>query len=125
MSGPAAGRSVEVDRELVIGRESVDVLIDDPEISRRHALIRPVETGVAIQDLGSTNGTFVDGKRVDAATVTSGSTIRLGKTEIDVEIHVPVPPEPEPAAPVQPAERPAPSPAPPPRPARGSVRRLD
>jgi len=65
----------------VIGRGSeADVRIDDPGVSRRHATInlRPVPT---IEDLGSTNGTTVDGTRVDQAELADGSVIVLGTTE--------------------------------------------
>src|SRR5262249_56291957 len=62
--GPFAGRRVEVEHELVLGREDVDVLVEDPEVSRRHASVRPVDGGLEIDDLGSSNGTFVNGVRV-------------------------------------------------------------
>lgn len=64
----------------VIGRGSeADVRIDDPGVSRRHATInlRPVPT---IADLGSTNGTLVDGSRIDQAELVDGSVIVLGST---------------------------------------------
>jgi pSer/pThr/pTyr-binding forkhead associated (FHA) protein len=144
-SGPAAGRSVEVDGVLVIGREHADLTIPDPEISRRHTLVRPVEEGLWIEDLGSTNGTFVNGSRVtEPITLATGGTIRLGQTEILVELGPaaapaeapPAPPPaqaPEPPPPqVQPPPAPAPVPQPqPPQPPgeappqrRGTVRRI-
>ena len=55
--------------ENVVGRdESVDVRIDAPGISRRHALIFVREEGATVQDLESKNGTFVDGIRIQAVT---------------------------------------------------------
>jgi pSer/pThr/pTyr-binding forkhead associated (FHA) protein len=122
-SGPGAGQTFEVDRELVLGRERVDVLLDDPEISRRHAIIRPVERGVSVEDLGSTNGTYVNGKRITEATVLADrGTIRLGATHIDVEVHVPT--QATDPAQTPPAQEPAPAPQPDRPPARGTVRRL-
>lgn len=86
-SGPAAGQSFEVEQELVIGRDEADVTIQDPEISRRHALVRVEAGGVVVQDLDSRNGTFVNGSRITSpVTLTASGTIRLGQSDIDVEI---------------------------------------
>jgi hypothetical protein len=85
-SGPLAGRRVAVDREMVIGREQADLTIDDPELSRRHAVLRPLADGLEVEDLRSTNGTFVDGRRIDGPTrVGLGAHIQLGSTELEVE----------------------------------------
>lgn len=86
ISGSATGHSAEVDRELVIGREDVDLSLADGEASRRHAALRPVPGGIAIRDLGSLNGTFVNGKRItDEVVVSRNATVRIGTTEIAVE----------------------------------------
>ena len=64
--GPLAGRRVPVTAELLIGRADADLTIDDPLVSRRHALVRPAPGGGdEIEDLGSTNGTWVNGERID------------------------------------------------------------
>ena len=82
-SGPAQGRTIECDRELLFGREGVDVVIDDDEMSRRHAAIRPGPGGTEVEDLGSLNGTFVDGGRITGTVVlTHSATIRMGKSEV-------------------------------------------
>ena len=81
--GPAAGREVEVAAEIVIGREAATLTIDDSELSRRHAVVRPVDGGAEIEDLGSTNGTFVNGRKIDAPTrIGGGDTVTLGRTEL-------------------------------------------
>ena len=88
-SGPAAGQTRAIDEEIIIGRESADFTIPDQELSRRHALVRPVADGVVIQDLGSLNGTFVNGERISRpVTLTSSGTISLGTSEIAVELDV-------------------------------------
>ncbi|AYY11384.1 DUF2662 domain-containing protein [Actinobacteria bacterium YIM 96077] len=74
---------------LVLGRGSeCDIRIDDPGISRRHVEIRVYQHGHDTQllavDLGSTNGTVIDGARVPQAPVTEGSTITLGSTVVYV-----------------------------------------
>jgi hypothetical protein len=74
---------------LVIGRGAeADLRINDPGVSRRHAEIRVVAgkdaPSVTVVDLGSTNGTQVNGHRVEHATVTDGTTIRVGNTTMTV-----------------------------------------
>ena len=65
----------------VIGRGSdADIVINDPGVSRKHAEIRITPTGVILTDLGSTNGTFVEGHRIDAATLLDGNQITVGNT---------------------------------------------
>jgi FHA domain len=82
---------MEIDGELVIGREGADLTIEDPELSRRHARVKPVDGGVEIEDLGSTNGTFVNGERVAAPVrVTTGASMDLGESRIALELE-PVP----------------------------------
>jgi hypothetical protein len=69
-----------------IGRgEEADIVVDDPGVSRIHAEIRVTTDGphllATVRDLGSTNGTFVDGQRVAAANLSDGSTITVGRTQ--------------------------------------------
>jgi predicted component of type VI protein secretion system len=106
--GPLAGQRLELEGELVIGREGVAVTIEDSELSRRHAAIRPVEGGFEIEDLGSLNGTFVNGRRIGAPTrLAGGDSIKLGQTVVELEAArapatvaaaVPAPPAEAPAA---------------------------
>jgi hypothetical protein len=67
----------------VIGRGSdADIIVDDPGISRRHLEIRVTPDGVIASDLGSTNGTYVEGHQVPAATLVDGNTLTIGRTQI-------------------------------------------
>lgn len=69
---------------LVIGRAAtVDIVVDDPHLSRRHAVVR-VEGGlVTVNDLGSTNGTWLNDRRIDAVeALTDGDVVRVGRTEL-------------------------------------------
>jgi hypothetical protein len=87
VSGPASGQTLELEGEVVIGREGEGLAIADREISRRHTAVRQTERGVEVEDLGSMNGTFVDGRRITApVTLTVGGTIELGSSEIRVEL---------------------------------------
>jgi hypothetical protein len=79
----APGRTIDLTQESsVLGRgPDADIRLDDPGVSRRHALVRLSPTP-AISDLGSTNGTVVDGQRVSAAELVDGSVITLGETTL-------------------------------------------
>lgn len=91
VSGPAAGRTVEVEEEVVIGREDTDLDIDDLELSRRHAVVRRFANRLQVEDLGSTNGTFVDGNRIAEPTLLGGGAeIKIGTTVLVVEGVLPV-----------------------------------
>jgi FHA domain len=92
VSGPAAGKTVDVEEEVVIGREDTDLAIDDPELSRRHAVVRRHANRLQVEDLGSTNGTYVDGIRIAEPTLLGGGAeIKLGTTILAVEGVLPVP----------------------------------
>jgi predicted component of type VI protein secretion system len=91
-SGARAGERIEVTEELVVGRENADVTLEDEEVSRRHLAVRPHDDGVELEDLGSTNGTFVDGARLSASVVISETArVMLGETELEIEVEVPEP----------------------------------
>jgi len=79
-SGPLAGRSFALTAKLVVGRDQgVEVKIDDPSVSRRHAELVLSGSGVSIKDLGSANGTFVNGKKVTQAAVQAGDELAFDK----------------------------------------------
>lgn len=63
------------------GNES-DIVVDDTGVSRRHIEIRRTPRGVVVTDLGSTNGTFVEGNRITAATLVDGNTVTMGRTRL-------------------------------------------
>jgi hypothetical protein len=122
--GSLGGRRFEVESgEITIGRELTDIsLEDDGEVSRNHAVVRATDVGVEVEDLGSTNGTFVNEKRISApAWLSSGDIVRVGQTRFDVEIEedpnktivsgVVAPPTQEHSAPIPQMPPPVPSPA--------------
>src|SRR5574341_1431556 len=59
-----------------------DLVLTDPTVSRRHALVEERADGYLLRDLDSTNGTFLDNVRVREGYISPGSVIRLGETEI-------------------------------------------
>jgi len=61
VEGPGAGKQYDIDRPVVIGRDdTADLVIDDSQASRRHARIEPTGHGAVVEDMGSTNGTFIN-----------------------------------------------------------------
>ncbi len=77
---------VQVAESLEIGRECDGLLIADSQTSRRHLLLTMRGRDVMIEDLKSTNGTFLDGTRVDMpALLLPGSVVRIGDTTIELE----------------------------------------
>ncbi len=72
---------------LLVGRAAnSDIPIFDPTISRRHAKLSSTAAGLEVSDLGSSNGTFVNGERVDSATVRVGDEVTFGKVPFRVAI---------------------------------------
>lgn len=70
-------------RTLVVGRETGDILLPFPMVSGRHMEIRPDGSVLAVRDLGSTNGTFVDGRRIaDWTPLPHGSSLHLGSYRV-------------------------------------------
>lgn len=82
LDGAEQGRRLELSatEPMTIGRDPQQTLVfADPELSRRHARVLLVNEEPLVQDLGSTNGTFVDGKRVTAPTkLPEGTVLRIG-----------------------------------------------
>ena len=86
MDGPHAGRRFPVGGPVEIGREASGIaLTGDANASRRHATVSPGPGGLQVMDLGSTNGTYVDGQRIQTALARPGSTVRVGSTTFRVE----------------------------------------
>jgi DNA-binding NtrC family response regulator len=84
--GPSAPANVAL-RELArIGRDpGCDLVIDDPATSRQHAIVRVEGDRVVLEDLGSSNGTYVDGQRVRRlAVLRDGAIVRVARTLIRV-----------------------------------------
>src|SRR5262245_49917340 len=70
---------------LTVGRAlSSDVALLDPTVSRRHASLIADESGIELNDLGSSNGTFVNGERVEHARLAAGDVLTFGKLSFNV-----------------------------------------
>lgn len=90
--GPKVGEKFLLETlSLTAGRDPVsDIILNDPEVSRQHARFTQTDSGYQVQDLGSTNGTFVNGQRLESEpmdlqpgyTVSMGSGITLLYEEV-------------------------------------------
>ena len=66
---------------------SVSFQVDDSTVSQRHAMVRPADEGVMIYDLGSANGTTVDGEALTGSLLKSGDVIKLGDAELEFSLN--------------------------------------
>lgn len=96
VEGHDAGSSRTIDAmhpsRMFIGKsQTCELRLQDPSVSRRHIAIEVVSQRLRVTDLGSTNGTFVDGVALGEVYLTGGETIRLGGTAISVTRGQPTP----------------------------------
>src|SRR5438067_1452470 len=122
-SGADAGRTVTVEgSEFTIGRHAdCDLVLTDLKVSRHHAAIRSLPDGrTVLYDLGSSNGTYVNGHRVQSILLSGSEQVQLGDTVIVPTVSVEVPAA-DGATAVKPIPYPPEYPPPPPPPARPPV----
>src|SRR5207302_2917810 len=107
-------RMIEVDRPVEVGRECGGVVVSDPGVSRRHLRLAPVGDALVVRDLGSRNGTKVDGAVIsEETTLHAGNVVTIGSVEIVVTTRrgtthtATVPPSPVPSPPVSPEGAPS------------------
>lgn len=96
-SGEQAGQTHAItSKGLTVGRRpGNDLVIQDASVSGRHARFSIEGDGIVLVDLASTNGSFIDDKRVEQATLGAGAFLRLGKVELELIV---VPDDAAPAA---------------------------
>ncbi len=85
--GPDKGRKFQFRKPFIlIGRRDADLVLQDVDVSRQHAMVEIFsQTSLFVKDLGSTNGTFVNGRKIQAEKVQSGDEISVGNTVIRLE----------------------------------------
>ena len=78
VSGAVFGKVFPVSGPVVIGRApEADISVAADEISRRHALVKPAGDGLSVEDLGSSNGTYINNRRVQQGFLSPGDELRL------------------------------------------------
>ncbi|GAA2993306.1 hypothetical protein JOD63_001586 [Microbacterium terrae] len=84
-SGPTAGARYLLDADVTtVGRHpEADIFFDDVTVSRRHSEITRTGTSFELVDQRSLNGTYVNGERVDRATLVNGAEVRIGKFRLN------------------------------------------
>jgi pSer/pThr/pTyr-binding forkhead associated (FHA) protein len=89
-TGPDAGRVFDISRggSFILGRGKADIVFSDPKVSSRHAELKIFGPGhYYVWDLASTNGTFLNGVRIDRRKFDHEDEIRMGDTVLNVSIH--------------------------------------
>lgn len=86
LDGPIVGQRFAITQSVEIGREVGAIQLPfDPGTSRRHAMINFGMQGAEITDLGSTNGTFVNGQRIQQSVIRAGDVVKIGSTSFRIE----------------------------------------
>lgn len=108
VSGDTFGRLVPLQGRQVVGRgENCDVVLEATEVSRRHAVLEVSAGGVVVEDMDSSNGTFVNGERVRKKQLNRGDEIAFDKVRFRLEMATGRSAAPRPSAPARPAAEPA------------------
>ena len=86
VEGAGAGRMVAVARAVTLGRgQDTDLVLADELVSRRHARVTPGGSGAVVEDLGSRNGTFLNGEGIHGPTrLEPGDQLQLGVTLVEL-----------------------------------------
>lgn len=83
LNGPHSGQIFKMTKATAsIGRIETDIIIEDPECSRVHAEINILPEGIFLKDLNSTNGTFVDGIKINSRRLENHEEFTIGSTNI-------------------------------------------
>jgi DNA-binding NtrC family response regulator len=83
VNGPEAGKSYDLGQSLRIGKATDnDVVLDHPTVSRNHLVVRRQGEQFLVQDLGSTNGTFIDGAQIREGFLRAGALLEVGDVQL-------------------------------------------
>ena len=85
VAGPDRGQEFDLDKHrCVIGRRNADVVLRDPRVSRQHAILEIYKDRILLKDLGSSNGTQVNGRRIEVEMLSAGSRILIGDSTLEL-----------------------------------------
>ena len=83
LEGPDSGHIFKIEKpSILIGRSDSDFVLNDSESSRQHALLEVRGDNITLKDLGSTNGTFVDGSKISELDIENQSEFRIGSSTL-------------------------------------------
>ncbi len=83
LTGKEPGKVIPIDKARIsIGRAGADIVLDDVELSRQHSLIAINGMSASLEDLGSTNGTYVDEERIQRADLADRFEFRVGNHQL-------------------------------------------
>jgi two-component system, NtrC family, response regulator GlrR len=87
IEGPDTGKQVEGgSEEIAVGTaDANDLIVGDPSVSRHHFVLAPRAKGPLVRDLGSTNGTALNGVMIERAYLSPGAVIAIGSTKLRFE----------------------------------------
>jgi pSer/pThr/pTyr-binding forkhead associated (FHA) protein len=104
VEGPGAGKQVPVEAQVEIGRaDTATLVLKDPLVSRHHAIVEPTVGGLIVEDLGSLNGTFVNGNQIYSATkIQPDDHLLVGVTVLELRTQAAVAERPSAVRPVPP-----------------------
>lgn len=91
IEGPRQGEDIIVKDDIIIGRSQGDITLRDNKVSNPHAKILIQKNSLEIEDLKSTNGTLVNGQKIEKVTIKIGDVITLGKTKLAIHSVLQVP----------------------------------
>ena len=94
-SGPSAGRQISIrsNTSLIVGRTDASDMVfsDDAQISGRHFQLRCETQRCVVEDLNSSNGSFLNGERIREAVLKQGDILTVGQTSFRVDVEKPAP----------------------------------
>jgi pSer/pThr/pTyr-binding forkhead associated (FHA) protein len=85
LGGRTNTHSIDRDATKIGRHDTSDIQINEQTVTGSHAVIRKTEPGFELEDLGSTNGTFVNGERIRKRVLISGDRIRFGSIETTIK----------------------------------------
>ncbi len=87
LTGTKKGLAISVNQVITIGRgQDNTIVLDDPKVSRKHAVIEPTEKGPLLKDLNSANGTYVGNQKINEYILKKGDVFRIGTQLIRYEV---------------------------------------
>jgi transcriptional regulator with GAF, ATPase, and Fis domain len=90
LTGARKGTTLPLRDRLAVGKApDNDLVLPDDTVSRHHCELLREPAGISVRDLGSTNGTKVEGARIQAATLPPGTVLRIGEVEVALRVHAP------------------------------------